>query len=407
MGIFDAFVDDAARAAGRRRGRRPRHHARRSRRAIRRRRAPACCTARAAWCCRTTTATSCRRIRSRPASTTRRSGPSTRGSASRGRTEYAWIDDDDALEGFEWLARHEGILPALESSHARGLGAARSCRRSRRAPIVLVNLSGRGDKDVETVRRAASEPRASRREARMSRLDAAFDRLRGGAARRARDVRHRRRSGSRRDRREVLRALDRGGADVIEVGVPFSDPIADGPAIQRASERALAAGGTLAAALDLDRDVRARVARADRAVHVRESGAAHGRRRVRRRARPTPASTACCCSICRSKSPAPMRAALDAARPRSDLSRQPDDHRRAAARGRGGSAADSSTRFRGWASPARATPSPAAAAPLVARMREVTSLPVALGFGISRPEHVARGVPRTPTPRSSAARSSR
>jgi len=51
--------------------------------------------------------------------------------------------------------------------------------------------------------------------------------------------------------REVLRTLGRAGADVIEVGVPFSDPIADGPAIQRASERALAAGGGLSATLDL------------------------------------------------------------------------------------------------------------------------------------------------------------
>jgi len=40
----------------------------------------------------------------------------------------------------------------------------------------------------------------------------------------------------------ILRALERGGADVIEVGVPFSDPLADGPVIQRATERALAAG---------------------------------------------------------------------------------------------------------------------------------------------------------------------
>jgi len=48
----------------------------------------------------------------------------------------------------------------------------------------------------------------------------------------------------------VLRALDRGGADVIEVGVPFSDPLADGPVIQRAAERALAAGTTLAGVLD-------------------------------------------------------------------------------------------------------------------------------------------------------------
>jgi tryptophan synthase alpha chain len=57
----------------------------------------------------------------------------------------------------------------------------------------------------------------------------------------------------------ILRALDRAGADVIEVGVPFSDPIADGPAIQRASERALAAGSHLAAVLDLIGHVRADV----------------------------------------------------------------------------------------------------------------------------------------------------
>ena len=43
----------------------------------------------------------------------------------------------------------------------------------------------------------------------------------------------------------------RGGADVLEVGVPFSDPLADGPVIQRATERALAAGTTLAGVLDL------------------------------------------------------------------------------------------------------------------------------------------------------------
>jgi tryptophan synthase alpha chain len=58
---------------------------------------------------------------------------------------------------------------------------------------------------------------------------------------------------------EVIRAVDRGGADVIELGVPFSDPLADGPVIQRATERALAAGTTLARVLDLARDLRADV----------------------------------------------------------------------------------------------------------------------------------------------------
>src|SRR5688572_31960015 len=57
--------------------------------------------------------------------------------------------------------------------------------------------------------------------------------------------------------REIVRAVARGGADAIEIGVPFSDPIADGPVIQRASERALAAGGSLSRALDIVRAVRA------------------------------------------------------------------------------------------------------------------------------------------------------
>jgi len=50
---------------------------------------------------------------------------------------------------------------------------------------------------------------------------------------------------------DILRALDRAGADIIEVGVPFSDPLADGPVIQRASERALASGATLSNVLEL------------------------------------------------------------------------------------------------------------------------------------------------------------
>src|SRR3989441_3725857 len=52
-------------------------------------------------------------------------------------------------------------------------------------------------------------------------------------------------------------ALAEAGADVIELGVPFSDPIADGPTIQRASERALQSGTTLSGVLDLVRKIRA------------------------------------------------------------------------------------------------------------------------------------------------------
>jgi len=70
-----------------------------------------------------------------------------------GRAEYTWVDDGDALEAFQRLGREEGILPALESSHA----IAHVCRLAPTLPkqaIVLVNLSGRGDKDVLSVQKA-------------------------------------------------------------------------------------------------------------------------------------------------------------------------------------------------------------------------------------------------------------
>ena len=58
---------------------------------------------------------------------------------------------------------------------------------------------------------------------------------------------------------EILQALDRAGADVLEVGIPFSEPLADGPVIQRATERALAGGATAAKVLDLVAGARASI----------------------------------------------------------------------------------------------------------------------------------------------------
>ena len=60
-------------------------------------------------------------------------------------------------------------------------------------------------------------------------------------------------------RQLVLEAAGRG-ADIIELGVPFSDPLADGPVIQRATQRALAAGVTLPRVLELAREMRGDVA---------------------------------------------------------------------------------------------------------------------------------------------------
>ncbi|HSL23413.1 MAG TPA: tryptophan synthase subunit beta [Vicinamibacterales bacterium] len=73
-----------------------------------------------------------------------------------GRAEYAWVSDADALDAFETLARLEGIIPALESAHA--VAYARQMTARAEAQVILVNLSGRGDKDVETVQRLRGEP---------------------------------------------------------------------------------------------------------------------------------------------------------------------------------------------------------------------------------------------------------
>ena len=68
------------------------------------------------------------------------------------RTDYTYATDEEALEAFELLSHTEGIIPALESSHA----IAHVCKLApdmRRDQIVVVNLSGRGDKDVQQAAR--------------------------------------------------------------------------------------------------------------------------------------------------------------------------------------------------------------------------------------------------------------
>jgi tryptophan synthase beta chain len=70
-----------------------------------------------------------------------------------GRTEYAYATDAEALEGFQTLARLEGILPALESSHAVA-HARRIAKDVPEGTIMLINLSGRGDKDLQSVNEA-------------------------------------------------------------------------------------------------------------------------------------------------------------------------------------------------------------------------------------------------------------
>jgi tryptophan synthase beta chain len=72
-----------------------------------------------------------------------------------GRAEYAAVTDAEALEAFQLLSQTEGIIPALESSHAVAF-AAKLAGTLPKEQIIVINLSGRGDKDMNTVARALS-----------------------------------------------------------------------------------------------------------------------------------------------------------------------------------------------------------------------------------------------------------
>jgi tryptophan synthase beta chain len=69
-----------------------------------------------------------------------------------GRIEYAYACDDEVIKTFQLVSRLEGILPALESTHALVHGLKRASE-LRKDQMVVINLSGRGDKDVNQIAR--------------------------------------------------------------------------------------------------------------------------------------------------------------------------------------------------------------------------------------------------------------
>jgi len=77
-------------------------------------------------------------------------GPEHSSFKSRGRAEYASITDLEALDAFGWVARTEGIIPALETAHAFA-HVRKIAPTMRKDEIIIINLSGRGDKDVDAV----------------------------------------------------------------------------------------------------------------------------------------------------------------------------------------------------------------------------------------------------------------
>ena len=113
---------------------------------------PVCCTAPAPTCCRTTTGRWWNHTRSPPVSTTPASAPSTPTCTTPAAPSTGRSPTTQAMAAFSLLSRSEGIIPAIESAHALA-GALDLGRELGPDAIILVNLSGRGDKDVETASR--------------------------------------------------------------------------------------------------------------------------------------------------------------------------------------------------------------------------------------------------------------
>ena len=163
-------------------------------------------------------------------------GPQHAHLAAIGRATYLPVTDDEAMQALALLSRTEGIIPAIESAHA--IAGALRLAEERPGQTILVNLSGRGDKDMGTaieyfgsgrhggqqvsVSVAFEKARADGRAALVGYLPAGFPDVQGSI--------------------DALLAMVAAGCDVIEVGLPYSDPVMDGPVIQAAVQQALEAG---------------------------------------------------------------------------------------------------------------------------------------------------------------------
>lgn len=185
----------------------------------------------------------------------------------------------------------------------------------------------------------------------------------------------------------LVEALERGGASLIELGVPFSDPIADGPVIQRAGERALRAGTTLAEVLEIARRIRSRSGIPLLLFTYLNPVLRYGLDRL--------AADAAECGIdgCLLTDASVEEAGqyVEVMRGRGldtvFLAAPTSTERRRRL------IAEYSSGFVYLVSRTGVTGErdslSSAVAPLVRAMREVTTLPLAVGFGVSRPEHAA------------------
>jgi tryptophan synthase alpha chain len=182
--------------------------------------------------------------------------------------------------------------------------------------------------------------------------------------------------------------LDQAGVDVLELGVPFSDPLADGPVIQRSSERALERGTTLSTVLEAVRRIRRKSELPLLLFSYYNPLLRHGLARLAAEAREAGVDGVLVTDL----PPEEAGPWLEAARPCAldtvflAAPTSPDDRlHRVAEASRGFVYAVSRTGVTGERQALSDD-----ARPLVERLRARTAVPVALGFGISTPEQVAQ-----------------
>ena len=167
-------------------------------------------------------------------------GPQHAALAASGRASYLPVTDAEAMDAMALLARTEGIIPAIESAHAVAgavevaQGAAgpdppgqpvrpRRQGHGHRAGLLRPRHRAAEESEVSTsVSVAYEKARADGRAALVGYLPAGFPTVDGGIA--------------------ALRTMVEAGCDVIEIGLPYSDPVMDGPTIQAAAQQALEAG---------------------------------------------------------------------------------------------------------------------------------------------------------------------
>jgi tryptophan synthase alpha chain len=191
----------------------------------------------------------------------------------------------------------------------------------------------------------------------------------------------------------MVEALERGGADLVELGVPFSDPIADGPVIQRAGERALRAGTNLHRVLEIAAQVRRRSPIPLLLFTYLNPVLRYGLEPLARDASAAGIDGCLLTDVSVEEARDYVEVMRGHALDTVFLAAPTSTDRRLRL------VAEYSSGFVYLVSRTGVTGErdslSSMAAPLVERVRRVTELPLALGFGISRPEHVAEAARQT------------